>query len=74
MEDSPAYPSFGDKGQERGRILYNEVGAENIFRATPILTFGRGFLSATEVMTSETLRRSSPLVTDCRILLSTIRP
>ncbi|PPQ71098.1 hypothetical protein CVT24_009849 [Panaeolus cyanescens] len=24
LEDSPSFPSFGDKGQERGRILYNE--------------------------------------------------
>ncbi|KAG5648831.1 hypothetical protein DXG03_000180 [Asterophora parasitica] len=25
MEDSPSYPSFGDQGQEYGKILYNEV-------------------------------------------------
>ncbi|KAG6915306.1 hypothetical protein DXG01_012229 [Tephrocybe rancida] len=24
LEDSPSYPSFGDKGQEYGKILYNE--------------------------------------------------
>lgn len=27
LEDSPSYSSFGDKGQEHGKILYNEVSA-----------------------------------------------
>jgi len=25
LEDNPSFPSFGDKGQELGKILYNEV-------------------------------------------------
>jgi beta-glucosidase len=25
LEDAPSHPSFGDKGQEYGKILYNEV-------------------------------------------------
>ncbi|KAF5363750.1 hypothetical protein D9756_000198 [Leucocoprinus leucothites] len=47
LEDSPAYPSYGDKGQELGKILYNEgifVGYRSyeIRNLAPLFPFGFG--------------------------------
>jgi len=47
LEDNPSYPSFGDKGQEAGRIYYNEgifVGYRSyeIRRLAPLFAFGHG--------------------------------
>ncbi|KAF9448233.1 glycoside hydrolase family 3 protein [Macrolepiota fuliginosa MF-IS2] len=47
LEDSPAYPSYGDKGQEHGKILYNEgifVGYRSyeIRKLAPLFPFGFG--------------------------------
>ncbi|KAF9464848.1 glycoside hydrolase family 3 protein [Collybia nuda] len=47
IEDSPSYPSFGHKGQEHGKILYNEgifVGYRGfeIKNLAPLFPFGYG--------------------------------
>ncbi|PPQ78230.1 hypothetical protein CVT25_015549 [Psilocybe cyanescens] len=47
LEDNPSYPSFGDKGQELGKIYYNEgifVGYRGyeIKKLDPLFTFGFG--------------------------------
>ncbi|GLB34071.1 putative glycosyl hydrolase 3 family protein [Lyophyllum shimeji] len=47
LEDSPSYPSFGDRGQEYGKILYNEgifVGYRGfeIKKLAPLFPFGFG--------------------------------
>ncbi|RDB19825.1 putative beta-glucosidase I [Hypsizygus marmoreus] len=47
LEDNPSYPSFGDKGQEYGKILYNEgifVGYRGyeIKDVPPLFPFGYG--------------------------------
>ncbi|KAF9528009.1 glycoside hydrolase family 3 protein [Crepidotus variabilis] len=47
LEDSPSYPSFSDKGQEAGKILYNEgifVGYRGyeIRNLEPLFPFGHG--------------------------------
>jgi len=40
LEDTPPYPSFGDKGEILGRILYNEVIISvSIYRLTISLTY-----------------------------------
>ncbi|KAG6861560.1 hypothetical protein C0995_014856 [Termitomyces sp. Mi166 len=47
LEDSPSYPSYGDKGQEYGKILYNEgifVGYRGfeVKKIPPLFSFGFG--------------------------------
>jgi beta-glucosidase len=47
LEDTPSYPSFGDKGEVYGRILYNEgiyVGYRSyeIRELAPLFSFGHG--------------------------------
>jgi len=47
LEDTPSYPSFGDKGEVYGRILYNEgiyVGYRSyeIRGLAPLFSFGHG--------------------------------
>ncbi|KAJ3574795.1 hypothetical protein NP233_g1525 [Leucocoprinus birnbaumii] len=47
LEDAPSYPSYGDKGQELGKILYNEgifVGYRSyeIRNLAPLFPFGHG--------------------------------
>lgn len=47
LEDNPSYPSYGDKGQEYGKILYNEgifVGYRgyDIQNIEPLFPFGFG--------------------------------
>ncbi|KAG9218808.1 hypothetical protein CCMSSC00406_0001078 [Pleurotus cornucopiae] len=47
LEDSPSFPSYGDKGQELGKILYNEgifVGYRGfeIRKLEPLFAFGHG--------------------------------
>ncbi|KAF9006624.1 glycoside hydrolase family 3 protein [Cyathus striatus] len=47
LEDTPSYPSYGDKGQEHGKILYNEgvfVGYRSYEKRSlaPLFPFGYG--------------------------------
>ncbi|KDR84011.1 hypothetical protein GALMADRAFT_236587 [Galerina marginata CBS 339.88] len=47
LEDNPSYPSFGDKGEEVGKIYYNEgifVGYRSyeIRKLAPLFSFGYG--------------------------------
>ncbi|KDQ29545.1 glycoside hydrolase family 3 protein [Pleurotus ostreatus PC15] len=47
LEDSPSFPSYGDRGQELGKILYNEgifVGYRGfeIRKLEPLFAFGHG--------------------------------